>query len=225
PLEVANGTIRLPSNRIRLEPGSQVIVALSRSGQPSVNLDVRGHTTFTKKTSQDEYQTYNLDLVIAGNLLGKDPLRITGTSDPSGVTEDEIQAIVTQRSLIESLVGTATGQSDANATRNTLYSLAIPSLSDFLTTPIAQSLGLDFLTLDYNPFDQAVVNAGKSLGKGFMVQFTRQLSTPLNGLPRQEIRLNYRLPTRDRFLSQLSFSLTKTQVVPWRLGVTWGGRF
>ena len=121
-------------------------------------------------------------------------------------------------------LGTATGKSDATATRNIFYSLAIPSLSDVLTEPLASSLGLDFLSLDYNPFDQTVLNAGKSLSKDVTLQFTRQLVAPINALPREELRLSYRLPVKNRFLSQLRFVLTKTQLVLWQAGLTWGGR-
>ncbi|MFX8871843.1 hypothetical protein ABTM94_19075, partial [Acinetobacter baumannii] len=88
-------------------------------------------------------------------------------------------------------MNTATGTSTAGATQSTLYSIAVPSLSGFLTDPVAEALGLDFLTLDYNPFDQTVVSAGKTFGRHLTLQVTRQLVAPINGQPREELRLSY----------------------------------
>jgi hypothetical protein len=225
PLGVEAGIVRLPTSRIRIDPGSQVAVALEQGGTPRLDLNVTGHANYTKLITQNFYQTYDLTLQIQGNLISEDPLRITGQSDPVGLTQDEIQAFVTQRSLLETLVNTATGTSTAGATQSTLYSIAVPSLSGFLTDPVAEALGLDFLTLDYNPFDQTVVSAGKTLFRHLTLQVTRQLVAPINGQPREELRLSYAFPTRDRFLSQLRLNLTKATLTPWRIGLSFGGRF
>lgn len=225
PLSVESGIVRLPTSRIRIDAGSKVTVALDQGGTPRLDLDVTGHANYTKRITESVYQTYDLSLQIKGNLIYEDPLAITGQSDPVGLSQDEIQAFVTQRGLIETLVNTATGSSSASNTQSALYSVAVPSLSGFLTDPVAEALGLDFLTLDYNPFDQTVISAGKTFGRRLTLTFTRQLVAPINGLPRQDIRLSYAFPTRDRFLSQLRLNLIKTQLTPWRLGLSFGGRF
>lgn len=225
PLAVESGIVRLPTSRIRIDPGSQVAIAMEQGGTPRLDLNVTGHANYTKKITESIYQTYDLNLQIQGNLISEEPLRITGQSDPVGLSQDEIQAFVTQRGLIETLVNTATGSSSASNTQSALYSVAVPSLSGFLTDPVAEALGLDFLTLDYNPFDQTVVSAGKTFGRRLTLQFTRQVVAPINALPRQEIRLSYAFPSRNRFLSQFRLNLTKTQTTPWRIGLGVGGRF
>ncbi|MFX7002343.1 hypothetical protein ABTH89_19680, partial [Acinetobacter baumannii] len=78
PLTVESGIVRLPTSRIRIDPGSQVAVALEQGGTPRLDLNVTGHANYTKRITQNFYQTYDLSLQIQGNLISEDPLRITG---------------------------------------------------------------------------------------------------------------------------------------------------
>ncbi len=225
-LGLDSGTLRLPTNRITLEDSSRIRI-LAEGPQPTVRVDVdlTGHTVATARQATDVYQTYLIALDIKGNLVGEEPLQITGTSDPPDLTNDQIRAILGEQQLIESLARGALGQATSSDLRDSFYSVAVPSLTAGLTDNLAQGLKLDYLVLDYNPFDQAVLRLGKSLGKGLMLQASRQLVQPTFGPIKYEFRLSYRPPFKDQFFSRIRFSLSHDQEVPWKIGVGWSFRF
>jgi hypothetical protein len=87
-------------------------------------------------------------------------------------------------------------------------------------------LGLDYLTLEYNPFEQTSVVFAKSLGGGFIVQGRRQIGEPPPGFrPLYDLRLVYR-PRRVRgVLSRFSFSIGADQDRPFKAALEYGTRF
>ncbi|MBX3111238.1 MAG: hypothetical protein KF857_04450 [Fimbriimonadaceae bacterium] len=225
-LGLDGGALRLPSNRITLDEDGRIKV-LVEGYPPSVRVDVdlTGRTVVTARQTSDQYQTYTVNLDIKGNLLGDTPLQIIGTSDPPDLTNEQIMAILGERQLIESLADSALGKGSSQGLRDSFYSVALPTLTAGLTENLAQGLGLDYLLLDYNPLDQALVRAGKNLGRGFMLQGVRQLAEPTFGRTKYEIALSYRPPFRDRFFSRVRFTLSQDQDVPWKLGFGWSIRF
>lgn len=226
PLRVQGGTLLVGSNRIQLEEGGTVVVT-GGSGftETSVQVDLRGSTTVTRRESSDRFQTYRLDIIVRGNIMAPEGVTIDGSSDPPGLSSEEIRAIVGQRDLIEQLARTALGERDDRALTQALTSLAVPNLTAGLTENLAQTLKLDYVVLDYNPFDLAFVRAGKSLGSGFRLEFGRQLVQPELGPLKYDLRLSYRIPSRDAFLSRARLSIGRTELVPWRVGFDWAIRF
>lgn len=226
PLRVQGGTLLVGSNRIQLEEGGTVVVT-GGSGftEASVQVDLRGSTTVTRRESSDRFQTYRLDIIVRGNIMAPEGVSIDGSSDPPGLSSEEIRAIVGQRDLIEQLARTALGERDDRALTQALTSLAVPNLTAGITENIAQTLKLDYVVLDYNPFDLAFVRAGKSLGSGFRLEFGRQLVRPELGPLKYDFRLSYRIPSRDAFLSRARLSIGRTELVPWRIGFDWALRF
>lgn len=224
PLTLEGGTFRLPTSRIKLEPGGTINVTYA--GQPPaarVDLAISGTTTVTARQTSESYQTYFVTLDIRGNLLEPDGLRIQGTSDPGDLTSAQIMALIGQKDLIESLTASAFG--NQNALRDTFYSLAIPSLTMGLTEGIASTLQLDYLTLDYNPFDQTIIRAGKSFGRNLMLEVSRQLVEPNQGRLKYEVKLTYRLPVKDQFFSKLRLGVGFDQDRPWKFTIDWSRRF
>lgn len=225
-LGLDGGSLRLPTNRITLEDDGRIRV-LAEGFPPVMRVDVNltGKTVATARQTADQYQTYVINLDIKGNLLGEEPLQINGTSDPPDLSNEQIKAILGERQLIESLAQGALGRGSSQDLRDSFYSVAVPTLTQGLTENLAKSVGLDYLLLDYNPLDQAVFRAGKTIGKGLMLQGVRQLSEPTFGRTKYEISLSYRPPFKDRFFSRVRFTLGQTQDVAWKIGVGWSIRF
>jgi len=224
PLTIESGSFRLPTSRIKLEPGGTVnVVYAGEPPVPRVDLAITGTTTVTARQTTDNYQTYFVTLDIRGNLLDPDGLRIQGTSDPADLTNAQILALIGQKDLIESLAASAFGNRDG--LRDTLFSLAIPSLTLGITEGIASTLQLDYLTIDYNPFDQAVIRAGKTLTDNLMLQVSRQLVEPQQGKLKYEVKLTYRLPVKDEFFSKLRLGFGFDQDRPWKFTLDWSRRF
>jgi hypothetical protein len=85
---------------------------------------------------------------------------------------------------------------------------------------------LEFLALDYNPFDQFSLNAGIRVGRYFMLSGRRQLAPPVDGgKPKFDIRLSYRPPFGGKVLRRVSFSIGMDQDRPIKLGVDYTIRF
>ncbi len=225
PLVVQDGVFQLPTRRVNLDSGT---ITASYSGSPRVaraDLDLKATTIATKAVTTVLYQTYNINLNIKGNLLSNGGLKIDGVSDPPDLTNDEIMALIGEQSLLEGLGNSISNQQNRGVFRDAFYTLAVPSLTSGITESIAQDLKLDYLTLDYNPFDLAIIRGGKTIAKGLMLQGSKQISQPLVGRQRYELKLSYQLPLKDRFLSRFRLGFGIDQDNPWKLSLDWSTRF
>lgn len=230
PLTLQRGELRLPNNRIRLEPGGTIRIgtqSLAGGGPtPRVDLDLEGRTQIVARSGTGQYEAYRIDLTIRGNLLDDASVRIKAASDPPGLSEGEILAAIGQRQLVEGLASSVIeGRIEQDFLRDTFYSVAVPSLTQRLTDSIAEGLGLDFLSVDYNPFEQFVVSVGKTLAPGLVLQATRQLQDTGLQRIRYDVRLSYRLPTSDRRLRRFRVGLGFDQDSPWKITLDWSTRF
>jgi hypothetical protein len=228
PLTLEEGVFRLPNGRLTLEPGGTITVVYSSlaGGEPvaRANIDLEGHTTVVSKSATGQYEPYHVTVNIRGNVMDENSLSITGYSDPPDLSQSEILALIGQRDLLQGLAEGVLGANRQDVFRDTFFQLAVPSLSQNLTQGIAQGLRLDYLSVDYNPFDQFVMSAGKSLTKNLSLQVSRQLQE-IPGRPlRFEVKLVYRPPLRDKLLSRLRFGLGFDQTVPWKFSVSWSRR-
>ncbi len=225
PLTVTGGRFDMPTARITLEEGGSIVIgyrsALGATPTARVDLNLEGHTTLSARRTNNEYEAYQIQLLIRGNLLEESGLRITASSDPPDLSSDQIMAILGQKELIEGLVH---GGSSLDL-RGTIYTVGLPSASNALSAGLAQELGLDYISIDYNPFDLTVVGVGKVIGKGLMLQANRQLAPNPGERLKYELQLTYRLPMEDAFFSRVRLSLGLNQDVPWRLKLNWSRRF
>lgn len=224
PLSLENGKFQLPSGRISLDPGGQINIIFTSIGASDpvarVELDLEGRTTVLARSSTGQFEPYVVSLSIQGNALDEKNLRVSAVSDPPDLSQDEILALIGQRDLIQGLA-----QGDTSRLREAVYSLAIPSFSQGFTQGLATGLKLDYLSVDYNAFDQVVLSAGKTIGKGLILEAMRQLQS--NGVDplRYEVKLVYRLPVADRFLSRVRLGLGFNQSVPIRFSISWSKKF
>jgi hypothetical protein len=226
PLEVKRGVLRLPNARITLEEGTVNVSMRGDTGAVvRVDVDMTGETHVVARRGPDTYEDYAVTLTFRGDLLDPKGLSIDAQADPGDLSRDEILAILGQKQLIEALAGTALQGQGSLGLRDPLYQLLAPTISDPITGPLGRLLKLDYLSLDYNPLDQALSRFGKSLGSGFFVQGWYQLSEPRLGPRKYDLRLSYRLPRIAGINDRLRLSLGTTQDRPWRISIDWGRRF
>jgi len=228
-MEVQSGRLTLPTSRIRLEPGGSLRFAYlaSQSSDPSARLDVNleGNTFVSALKYSDTVERYRIDLEITGNILEEGGLVLRATSDPPGLSQDEILALIGQASLIASLTDTALTRRFGSGFREAIYTLAIPNLLNPVTERIAYNLGLDYLNIEYNAFDKATVVAAKSLGHGFTLFGRRQLFDPTTGKQKYELKLTYRIPVRTSEFARLAVGIGFDQDRPWKLTLDYSKRF
>ncbi len=232
PFTVESGVLNLPASRVSLDQGTVNVTSGIGSSDPRADVDLTGSTIVTLRRTSSQYQTYRINLHIRGNLLDPEGVLIEGSSDPPDLSQEEIRAIIGQREFVESILSTAFGEGSRDGLRDSLYTLAVPTLTQGITSELAEQLQLDYLVLDYNPFDGPVLRAGREISRGLMVEVSRQLyrqaqqrdtnnSEPL----KFELQLSYRPPVRDPFLSRFRITAGLNERVPWRVGVEYSSRF
>lgn len=228
-LEVDRGTLALPGGRVRLEQGGTVDVQVSSSGRDTIaraDVDLEGRTAITALRFGNTYERYEITLGVRGDLLSEAGLNLTASSDPPDLSRDRILALLGQTDVIEA-IGTNFGSSSTERRiRDALAGYALPALADPITNKLAQGLGLDYLSLEYNPLEEASLAFAKSIGSGFFIQGRRQISDPPPGFPQQyDVRLVYR-PRRFRgALSRVSFSIGADEQTPIKFAIEYGVRF
>ena len=225
PLTVTGGVFDLPTARVTLESGGSINIGyrslLGTSPTARVDLDLEGRTTISARRVDNEYETYFITLFIRGDLLDQEGLFIQASSDPPDLSSEQIMAILGQKEFIEGLARHGSDQ----GLREGLYTFGFPTASNALTSRLARDLKLDYISLDYNPFDQAVAGIGKTIGRGLMLHASRQIAANPGERLKYEVQLTYRLPMQDDFFSRVRVSLGFDQDVPWRIRLNWARRF
>ncbi|RYG30656.1 hypothetical protein EON81_24505, partial [bacterium] len=226
-LNVEKGSIRLPGSNVILEQGGTIDVAFdgrNESGAEAL-VNLEGRTAVTAQSPSGTIQRYDINLVVRGDLLKDGGLVLNATSDPGDLSQDRILALLGATDTLNVLnTGTDRGSAEGQV-RDALIGFALPSLLDPITGRLARSIGFDYLTLEYNPFEKASVVFGRALNGGFSIQGRRQLE-PIAGQPvRYDVRLVYR-PRRTRgILSRIGFSVGSDETRPLKFAVEYSVRF
>lgn len=228
-MNVVYGTFNLPTSRISLEPGGTLRFSYqgSMTSTPVAKLDVNldGVTYVSALKLTDIVDRYRIELEITGNLLEDNGITIRANSDPPGLSQDEILALIGQTSLIESLTNNALNRRFGSELGSAIYGLAVPTLLNPFTSELASNLKLDYINIEYNSLDNFSIAAAKSLGGGFTIFGRRQLSNPVSGKRKYELKLTYRLPIRSGELSRVALGIGFDQDRPWKLSLNYGRRF
>jgi hypothetical protein len=232
-LFVDHGSVRLPGGNVRLEQGGTV--ALRYLASPvdvlaSLSVDMEGRTAVTAPLYGDILERYDVTIGIKGDLLQENGLALSASSDPPGLSQDRILAMLGQTELLGSVSSSIVSGGIAGDTQkrlqNALIGYALPMLFDPITNGLASSLGLDYLTVEYNAYEQASFVFAKPLGAGWSIQGRRQITPPPPGFPAQyDLRLVYRPRRLPGVLNRVSFSFGADELRPWKLSVEYGTRF
>ncbi|CAN5378208.1 hypothetical protein BH11ARM2_BH11ARM2_02990 [soil metagenome] len=226
-LSVEKGTIRLPGGLVRLEQGGTIDVTYDgRSNQDAeAQVNLEGRTGVTAQSSAGTIQRYDIHLTVRGDLLKDGGLVLNATSDPSDLSQERILSLLGATDAL-SVLNTGTSQSQAESqVRDALIGFALPSLLDPFTGQLAKTFGLEYLTVEYNPFERASLVFGRALNGDFSVQGRRQLQS-LPGQPvRYDIRLIYRPRKARGLLSRVSFSVGADETRPLKFAIEYSVRF
>jgi hypothetical protein len=226
---VERGQMRLPGGLVRITRGGQVgflYQPQAFNALTSLSLDLVGTTSITAIEFGETPTRYDVVLEITGDLLREQGLIINGSSDPPGLSRDRILALLGQTDILTA-IGSETRDSDSQERlRNALVGFAVPSLFDRVGAQLAQGLGLEYLTLEYNAYDQASVVFAKALSDSLIFTGRRQLSEPPPGFDRfYDVRLVYRPPFSRGVLSRVRLSVGTDELRPWKIALEYGVRF
>lgn len=229
-LTVMGGTVALPTSSIRIEPGGTVRLRYqtTSAGETIARLDVDlvGHTSLTTLDAGDTPQHYDITLSIRGDLLTEGQTFVVAESDPPGLSQDRILALLGQADLIQALAGSVSSLQASRELRNALAGFVLPTILSPVTGAFAKGLGLDYLNISYDPLNQVSLSFAKEIGKNLSLTGTRQVSQPLPGIkPQFDLRMVYRLPFKGKQLRRTTISFGVDQDRPWKFGVQYGFRF
>lgn len=229
PLSVSGGRLDLPSARLRVEPGGLIVLtAQSLAGGTDFHADVSltARTRLSIRRFSGQYEAVGVEVEVRGDLLSSSPLQLVATSTAPDVSQAQILAALGQTGLIEAIGSSALGGGfNSEILRETLYGVAVPTVTRGLLDQFAKELGLDFIALDYNPFDQFSVSFGRTVAPGLTLLASRQLQQTPGQPLKFDLRLTYRPGTRDAFLSRTLLSIGLDQDSPWKVEVAWVRRF
>ena len=228
-LIVVQGTFKLPGGSVRLDPDGTVRFAYNGSEQDAVahlNVDLDGHTAVTIARTQDQIERYDIFLAIRGDVLGDVPLSLEPRSDPADLSPDEILRYLGRTDILTSLsTGSLHGEAERKI-KDAISGFAIPSVFDSFSKQIAEAVGLEYLSLEYNSYDQASIAFGKVLGKGLSFQGSRQLSQPPPGFTqRYDLRFVYRPRWRSNKFDRFRISFGADELRPWKLSFEYSFKF
>ena len=225
PMTVTGGQIKLPTATLRLEEHGKLDLSYQIVQQaPRVRLDadLQGKTYVTARRLND-IERYEITVEVTGDLAQEDGMRLHATSDPPDLTESQVLGLLGQQQLIEALDASALLR--GSGLQAPLYTFFVPRLTEPITDEIARMFKLDYLSLEYNPFEQITLSASKTLAKGLSLQLRRQVSSLGSGRARYEVKLVWRPPTRYPLLNRVRLSLGFDQDRPWKLAVDYSIRF
>ena len=224
-----HGSIRLPGGVVRVVKDGQIDFdyreALAGGTPASANIDLQGRSQLTLvRPGSTISQRYDITLDMQGDLLREGGLRFDATSDPPELNKDEILNALGGTDLISGV--TAGGRSTETGVRNAFAGFALPGLLDPVTGGLAHLTGLDYVSLEYNAYDQTTLNFGRALPFGFSFQGRQQVGTPTPGYRSiYDLRLSYSPRKFLPKLSRLSFTVGTDQDRPWKASAEFGTRF
>ncbi len=228
-LFVVQGTFKLPGGAVRLEPGGTVVFNYDGTAHDPVaqlTVDLDGHSAFTMARSQDQIERYDISISIRGDALRDDSLRLTATSDPPDLSQDEILRYLGRTDILTSLSSGSTRADAERKIKDALTGFALPSVFDSFSKQIAAAIGLEYFSLEYNSYDQASLAFGKILAPGLSFQGSRQLSVPPPGFAqRYDVRLVYRPRWKSRKYDRFRISLGADELRPWKIALEYSFRF
>ena len=229
-LTVMGGTIKLPTSSVRIDPGGTVKLRYrtdpSGDTMASLVVDLVGRTSLTTAAYGDIPQHYDITLNVKGDLLQEGQTFVSAESEPPGLGQDRILALLGQADLIAALAGSATKFEASKDLRNALAGYAVPALLSPITNAFAKGLGLDYLNVEYGNLSQVYLSFSKDVSRTLSLQGTRQISEALPGSKQQyDLRLVYRLPFKGKALRNVSFNIGTDQDRPWKVGLQYGFRF
>lgn len=222
-----SGDVTLPTSRIRLQPEGTASLSFSRNwdGVTKAVLDVslKG-TTQANAFNGLTVQRYRILLNITGDALSQEGLRIDAESDPPGLTQDEILALIGQLRVLESIAGVSRGN-QGNRFEDIL-TLAAPAIFAPITRGLEAGLGLDYVLLDFGRGGIGSFTIGKSLGMGFTIEYRGPLGDTTRELGSlEQLVLTYRPVSSNPLLRQLSLSAILERPGLLKLSFGYSGRF
>ncbi len=244
-LVVEGGQLSLPGAKVKLQPDGTLDFSYRADrvdGKARMIAKLLGDTSVTFVKNGTTPERYDLTIAVDGDLLDtgfgkKDDFELPGKkfdegqkiysfpNKPADLSDVQILRLLGRTDLIDSVLRPGSNVQIEEEIRNAGIGFALPTFLGGFTNRLAQNFGFEYVSVDYNAYEQTSISAAKSLGSGFFLQGRRQIATPLPGqVVAYDFRLSYRPRSGPQSIRNLSFSLGTDQIRPYKLTVDFSQR-
>lgn len=222
---VIDGDVQLLSGPLKIEQGSVAHLSHRPVGlgatETRLPIDLRARTSLTSVTEAN-VQRYDVTLYITGDLFSKEGLDFDVLSDPPGLTKDDFVGIVGQKQLFASETGFGGNFQDR---LKDILSVVSPVFLTPITSQLEKAFGLDYIVLNFGSGSLGGIIFGKTLGKGFSLEYRQPLNedSTLNQL--DQLTLTYRPPVKNPLVSRLTLGVGLNREGEASFSLTYSNRF
>lgn len=211
-LTMDNGVLSFPTARLRIEENSAIDIiypALDEYGRTSarLTLDVRARGVVTLPDAvTGDLRRYRVSLHITGPLDDSSRFRVDGESDPPGLSSERILIALGRGPALEQLAGGASAQDVLRSQlKDIFFSQVVRSGLDFVEGQIAEALGLEQFSLDYNEFTPASVYLSQYLGGNWGISYRRNFQETEGAT--YQVKIYYYIASRQRLLNRVKIGV------------------
>ena len=217
-LVIQSGDVTLPLAELKLKQDSRVSASYNAAGvgaepQTRIDLDVQASTSAAIRSSDGTYKYYKIDLSINGPLKNEGWSNMQVSSDPAGVSIEQVRSLLIGEQAISSLVSSS---SDSGAGfRDLFMDVAAGRGGRLIFKPIQDKIaflfGLEEFYITPNRLDSLSIAVTKQLFGGVYANYNRSISATDETW---QFRLFYRLPFQKGLWSrlQLGWSIDYLQI-------------
>jgi hypothetical protein len=235
-MDVESGRISLPTARLLVEPGSKIhyVYSLEPGKGPTAHLDLNIDTRTSIVTRvpglSSTVDRYDVQVKILGDLFDQEHLKFIAQSDSPELTSEMILKHLIRLSDLTTPTRTPGTARREQQIGERVLGFALPLLVSPLFEGIGSMLGFDYIGIDSDPVDGLVLVFAKSLAKGLTLQGFKTFpliyrsSHLVDSGDRGEIKLSYRLPVRNSFLSRAVIGVSIDQSRSWKISLEYGVR-
>lgn len=187
-LTIAQGTLRLPTSRMRITRGT-VNVSWTPEEGSRVVVDIRAQTSVTAASPTGARRRYTIVMTVQGPLENLQPENINLQSDPPGLSRERILAALGH---FEDIYGN--GELALRQQVSEIFTLAAPLVFAPLETAFIEALGLEEFNIEYG-FEQplAVFLSRKLFGDFYLSYWRIVTGAPTITGATYSLRLGYRV--------------------------------
>jgi translocation and assembly module TamB len=212
-LNIEKGSLYLAATRLRVEPGSVIMVKYVPPAAPAVTLrDFRATTSVMAKTVLNENQRYQV--TVAANGPVGPSMRTSLSSNPPGLSTERMLAALGH---VQGIFGTG-----ATGLQNELASAVTATATSTLFRPIervfTERLGFEQFSLDYGPLGPVSFFASTRLIDSVYISYFQRLQAKIS----EQTSKSYELKASYRFrrFYALSGSVDDQDILTYQLEFT-----
>lgn len=196
-LKVAEGTLKLASSRMRVNPGGEIKFVFAPPNPLDLGVDFKASTSTIAKDQFDKPQRYRIDISVSGTVAD---LKVNLESTPSGLSNEKMLAALGK---VEGLLQADTQAQLQKEIGSVLTAVGSSTLLAPIETLFTDKLGFEQFTVDYTPERPLSLYISRPLFNNVYLTYFRRLTSRLTSANEEtsyEASIGYRFSGRYSFV-------------------------